>query len=183
MNQTLEDIRTNFAIEKIVIRRDNLAFCTVPRERCLSLLIHLKHNRGMKHLVLISAVDYIEDAVFQLTYILNNPDKKFDIAIRVDIDRGTASMESAHGLWPTAATYQRELHEMYGIDFPGSPGLSEPLVLEGWDNIPPNRRDFDTLKYSEKTFFPREGRYREDPKEHMKKEIYGDWDRRDSDDR
>ncbi|WP_416208189.1 NADH-quinone oxidoreductase subunit C [Halomonas sp.] len=34
---------------------------------------------------------------------------------------------------------QRELKEMFGIDFPGSPRVDEPFVLESWDDIPPMR--------------------------------------------
>jgi NADH-quinone oxidoreductase subunit C len=34
------------------------------------------------------------------------------------------------------------------------------------------RRDFDTLDYSEKTYFPRPGRTTHDPREHMKEQLY-----------
>jgi NADH-quinone oxidoreductase subunit C len=70
------------------------------------------------------------------------------------------------------ATYQRELKEMFGIDFQGSPRVNEAFILEGWDNIPPMRRDFDTKKYSEETYFPREGRGTNDPSEYMKQKLY-----------
>ena len=46
------------------------------------------------------------------------------------------------------------------------------LILEGWDEIPPMRRDFDTKEYSEKTFYPRPGRVTHDTREHMKKKLY-----------
>ena len=63
---------------------------------------------------------------------------------------------------------------MYGIDFPGSPRVDESFILEGWDDIPPMRREFDTKKYSEEIFFPREGRETNDPEEYMKKKLYPD---------
>jgi NADH-quinone oxidoreductase subunit C len=88
------------------------------------------------------------------------------------IDRTEATMTSAHHLWKQIATYQRELKEMYGIDFPGSPGLNESFILEGWDNIPPMRRDFDTKKYAAETFFPRERPKTNDPGEYMKSKLY-----------
>ena len=46
------------------------------------------------------------------------------------------------------------------------------MMLEGWDNIPPMRRDFDTKKYSEETFFPREGRETYDPRKVMEEKSY-----------
>jgi NADH-quinone oxidoreductase subunit C len=95
-----------------------------------------------------------------------------DIAVRTLISRDQATMTSAHHLWKQIATYQRELKEMYGIDFPGSPRVDESFILEGWDEIPPMRRDFDTKQYSENTFFPRPKQKGEDPREHMKQKLY-----------
>ncbi len=83
-------------------------------------------------------------------------------------------MESIHHLWAQAATYQRELKEMYGVHFPGSPRIDDEFALEGWKDIPPMRRDFDTLAYSERTFFPRPGRESHDPVEYMKQNMYPD---------
>ena len=123
---------------------------------------------------MISCADWIEKGEFQLTYILNHPEKKLDVGVRTFIDREEATTESIHHLWEHAPTFQREIKEMYGIDFPGSPRVDEPFLLEGWDNIPPMRRDFDTKKYSEETYFPRPGRGTNDPAEYMKQKLYPD---------
>jgi len=87
---------------------------------------------------------------------------------------GLATMDSIHDVWPTAATYQRELREMFGIDFPGSPRIEEEFILEGWNDIPPYRRDFDTLKYANASFNQRPGRETRDPATHMKQQMYPD---------
>ena len=88
------------------------------------------------------------------------------------IDRDNAEMPSSHHLWKQIETYQRELREMYGINFPGSPNIEDNFILEGWDEIPPMRREFDTKKYSEKTFFPRDGRKTYDPATYMRDKLY-----------
>lgn len=150
------------------VKRPDLVFITLPKERLVDALVWLKAT-GYSHLVLLTAVDWIEQNLFQLTYIVNSPGEHRDLALRVMIDRSRPEMESIHLLWAQAATYQQELKEMFGIDFPGSPRQGEPFVLEGWHDIPPYRRDFDTKKYSEETFFPRPGRSTNDPREHMAK--------------
>ncbi|MEA3496319.1 MAG: NADH-quinone oxidoreductase subunit C [Bacteroidota bacterium] len=174
MKTIIDNIKTRFEISDIVDQKNNLKFLSCKKEQAVSLITHLKDIEGFSHFVLLTAVDWIEDNKFQLTYILNNPDKNIDIGIRVFIDRETATMDSSHHLWEHVATYQRELKEMFGIDFPGSPRVDESFILEGWDDIPPYRRDFDTKKYSEETFFPREGRTTNDPAEYMKKKLYPD---------
>ena len=76
------------------------------------------------------------------------------LGLRVLLDRRKATGDTIHDLWPTAATYQRELKEMFGIDFPGSPRVNE--------------------EYSQQTYRDRPGRVTHDPREHMKKHLYPD---------
>jgi NADH-quinone oxidoreductase subunit C len=63
---------------------------------------------------------------------------------------------------------------MFGIDFPGSPRVDEPFILESWDDIPPMRREFDTRAYSEARYFPRPGREKIVPREYMREQLYPD---------
>jgi len=172
MQQIIQDIESRFTITDKEIRRGNLCFLTVGKLQALSLVTYLRDNKGYSALTLLTAVDWIEEGNFQLTYLLNNPTTRTEIGVRVMIDRENATMESAHHLWKSMETYQRELKEMFGIDFPGSPGVDENFILEGWDNIPPYRRDFDTKKYSEETYFPRPGRETNDPATYMKSKLY-----------
>ncbi|MBN2765365.1 MAG: NADH-quinone oxidoreductase subunit C [Paludibacteraceae bacterium] len=172
MKKFVENLGYKFNISEIEHQRKNLTFLTIDKESVVQLLSYLRDTEGFSHFVLMTAVDWIEDGLFQLTYILNNPKKKIDLAIRTKILREKAEMNSAHHLWNQVATYQRELKEMFGINFPGSPRVNESFILEGWDNIPPMRRDFDTKKYSEETYFPRPGRGTNDPSEYMKQKLY-----------
>ncbi len=152
--------------------RNKLAFLTVPAEQLRDLLFELRDRRGFTHLVFLTAVDYIEEGRFQLLYLLHNYPLHGDLGVQVYLPREEAEMDSIHDLWAQAATYQRELREMFGIVFPGSPRLYENFALEGWEDMPPMRRDFDSKKYSEETYFPRPGRETHDPAEHMRKKLY-----------
>jgi len=170
----MKDIQAKFKITEIEEQRKDLSFITILKEQAISLITYLRDIKEYKHLVLLTAVDWIEDNHFQLTYLLNNPEKKSDIGVKVLIDRENPEMESIHHLWKQAKTYQRELKEMFGINFPGSPKVDEPFILEGWTDIPPYRKDFDTKKYSEETYFPRPGRSTNDPATYMKQKLYPD---------
>jgi NADH-quinone oxidoreductase subunit C len=172
METTLTQIEDLFGGTNRSAARSDLALVTVPREQAVSAVTWLRDHAGYRHLVLLSVVDRIERGLFQLTYILHSYDSNTDIGVRVEIDRREPVMESIHHLWAGAQVYQRELKEMFGIDFPGSPRVDEPLILEGWNGIPPMRRDFDTKKYSLETYFPRGGRSTADPSERMANERY-----------
>ena len=178
MNDLIHSLSKVFELKDVVYQRHDLTFVSADKKSVPSLITHMRDYEGFSHFVLLSCVDWIEENVFQLTYFLNNPGKKYDVAIRCMIDRDKATMTSTHHLWKQIATYQRELKEMYGIDFPGSPRVDENFILEGWDDIPPMRREFDTKQYSADTFFPRERPQTNDPKEYMKQQMHpNDWEK------
>ncbi|MFB6342976.1 NADH-quinone oxidoreductase subunit C [Saccharicrinis sp. FJH62] len=174
MEKIIERLRSTFEVMAVKKQRDDLYFVTVPKDQAISVVTHLRDMEGFSHLVMITVVDWNEKGIFKLNYIVHNHDLHADISIVTNINRENATMHSAHHLWAQAWTYQRELKEMYGIDFPGSPRVDENFVLEGWDNVPPMRRDFDTLKYSEETYFQRPGRMTHDPATYMKQKLYPD---------
>jgi len=172
MNEMLERLERNFAVTGITERRPGLTTLTVGKDAAEILIRDLRDREGYTHLNFITCIDYIEEGIFTLVYMLHNYDSKDTLSVHVDIGRENAEMTSIHTLWAQAWTYQRELREMYGINFPGSPRLEEDFCLEGWDQIPPMRREFDTKKFSEERFGHREGRHSEVPRDHMKVEFY-----------
>jgi len=174
LEKLLARLRDTHALSNGSVQRPGLAFCSVEKQHLTALLSHLRDHEGFTHLVLLTAVDWIESGQFQLTYLVTHPEDQLTLGIEVRIPRDLPVMESIHSLWATAATYQRELKEMFGIEFPGSPRLDMPFILEGWEGIPPYRRDFDTVKYSEETYFPRPGRASLDPETHMREKLYPD---------
>jgi NADH-quinone oxidoreductase subunit C len=174
MQQLFQRLQALFAVTDFKEQRGDLAFLCIPKDHAEMLIRHLRDHEGFTHLVFFSAVDYIEDGIFRLIYMLHNYGTKDTLGVHVDISRENSTMTSIHELWAQAALYQRELKEMYGIDFPGSPGVDEDFLLEGWDEIPPMRREFDTRAYAEKTFFPRAGRTSADPRAHMQENLYPD---------
>lgn len=164
--------QSKFNLTALDIQRNDQSFITVTREHAVPFITFLKDFEGYSHLVFFTAVDHIEKDFFKLLYMVHNYETHHDIGVQAMIPRNESNMESIHHLWPHGATYQRELREMYGINFPDSPGVNDNFVLEGWDDIPPMRREFNTTEYSEKTYFLRPGRTKHDTREHMKKEIY-----------
>ena len=48
-------------------------------------------------------------------------------------------------IWPTADWLEREIFDMFGIEFAGHPGLKRILLPDGWEGYP-LRKDYDILK-------------------------------------
>ena len=172
MKSLINRVETKYKLTEVVAQRDNLVFAYVDKEFAIDMVTYMRDYEGYTHFTLMSCVDWIEEGNFQLLYLLNNPTTKTEFGIKVAIDRDEAVMQSAHHLWKQIWTYQRELKEAFGIDFPGSPRVDEDFVVEGWDDMPHMRRDFDTNEYAEKTYFMREGRKTYDPATYMRQKLY-----------
>ncbi len=172
VRKVYDTIFSRFGVSGLDERRRDQAFIKVDRDEAVALISYLKELSGYTHLAFLTAVDRIEEGEFRLIYLLHSYEKKHDLGVMVDIPREGAEMDSIHHLWPAAETYQRELREMYGVSFPGSPRLDENFALEGWEGPPPMRRDFDTRAYSEETYYARPGRVTKTTRAAMKEKIY-----------
>lgn len=178
--ELIDSLALRFGVTPEPQTRDDLLFVAVDATEAVALISHLKLMEGFGHLVFFTAVDQIERGVFELKYMLHSYPRNLDLCVTAEIPRGDsdaatrggATMDTISHLWPAAVTYEQELAEMFGIDFPGSPRVGESFILESWENMPPMRRDFDTREYSEKTYYERPGRETHDPAAHMRKELY-----------
>lgn len=165
MERIVNELEARFTVLEHHAQRADLGAVTVESRDVVNVLNWLKHQAGYIHLTHFSVVDWLEDGEFQLVYMVTDPDAHHTLMVSARIDREEATAETIHTLWPEAVTYEQEINEMYGIDFPGSPRQGVDFILEGWTAMPPMRRDFDTVKYCEETYEFRPGRHHVDPKD------------------
>lgn len=159
----------------VVRRGEGILHVTVPPVDVVSILSRASVEQRLRVLQLISAVDRIEEGRMQLTWILEDPTDSFVFIVSSRYPRAECTVPTVSGMWPAAEAFERELHEMYGIDFPGSPRQGEDFLLEGWKGVPPMLRDFDTLDYSMRTFGERWPREHVDPRRYIGEKV-GEWD-------
>ncbi len=139
------------------ILRENQIRIYADKKSVPPVLLYLKNQLGFIHLNHISCVDWIEDNVFELVYIVYRPEDKITVLVKTKIDRENPVMENIDTIWDQANTYEREIREMLGVEFPGLEAPAE-FILEDWQDLPPMRKDFDTRKYARETYETRPGR-------------------------
>lgn len=157
MEDLIKRIETIFKVLKTEKgKRDNLRIIEVEKDSLHAVLSYLKDNESFKHLALVSCVDWIENNKFQLSYILWSYQKRENLIVKIFIDRDKPEFKTVLNLFPQAEIYEREIRELYGVSFEGNPTQNEDFVLEDWEEMPPMRRDFDTLKYSQEKYGDRD---------------------------
>jgi len=134
----------------VTVQKRGRLVATVPKAGAVSALILLK-ARGFEHLSAISCTDWLEEGQFELVYHLWSYTDKIHVMLKTRLPRANPRTVTATPVFRHAQTYEREIHEMYGVDFEGNPRLT-PFLLDHWQGPPPMRRDFDTRAYVHETF-------------------------------
>jgi NADH-quinone oxidoreductase subunit C len=136
--------------------RNQLEVITEPTQ--VPSLLGTMKSLGFEHLSNITCVDWIEFGRFDVTYNLWSYSHRVHAVVKASIPRtvdrsreGGSEVPTAMHVWPQAQVYEQEIHEMFGVTFTGNPDLS-PLFLHNWQDIPPLRKDFDTVAYSKQAY-------------------------------
>ena len=95
----------------------------------------------------VTAVDWFpQEPRFQLSYHIVSHGLKERVRLRVLLDSSDASVPSITSAWPSANFYEREVFDLFGIDFPGHPRLTRIMMPENWEGHP-LRKDYPVEGY------------------------------------
>ncbi len=89
---------------------------------------------GMDLLHCLLAVDYVER--IELDYVLFSLGGDRKAMLKVDLPPGEPRIDTVGGLWEAANWYERETHDLFGVEFTGNPDLSPLLLYEGFEGHP-----------------------------------------------
>lgn len=123
----------------------------ISAEALPALLALLRGRAGYVHLSAISCVDWIDEAEFELVYHLYSYETKILISAHIRIARDPGVYLSVFDIFSPAAFFERDIHEMFGVYFEGSPDMSR-FILTEWQGPPPMRKDFDSEQWVMDTF-------------------------------
>lgn len=127
------------------------ATISVKKEELRKVLSQLK-DAGFDHLSDVTCVDYPDEREFEILYHLWSHAKKCRKVVKIRLPRESPSIESVSNIWEGAQIHEREICELFGVNFEEHPDPS-PLFLEDWKEIPPLRKDFDTREYVKREYY------------------------------
>lgn len=134
--QEISGLRTKWAGPRRL--RVDLSAETLP-----ALLELLKGRAGYVHLSAISCVDWPAQGEFELVYHLWSYELNVLVMAHIRIPRDPGVYLSVYDLYHPAAFFERDIHEMFGLYFEGSPDMGK-FILTEWDGPPPMRKEFDS---------------------------------------
>jgi NADH-quinone oxidoreductase subunit C len=131
----------------VTVQRPQRIHVNVAAADLLSTVHSLKLS-GFNQLTLLTAVDWIDEQQFEVVYLLYSRTEKVVAIVKARIPRGDPEVETIEDLYPNAHKYEVELTEMFGIKVRGNADSGKPFLLENWQDLPPMRKDFDSIKYA-----------------------------------
>ena len=152
--------KENEIIEKLtVLLKRDLVGTAVPRERRIFVYIkskalktvvkYLVKELKFKHLSTITGLDLGAEieVVYHLAY-----QGSIELSLGLTVSKNNPSVPTVTDLIPGAVLYEREVHDLLGVNFEGHPDLS-PLVLpEGWpQDVYPLRKEHSLEQLKEIT--------------------------------
>ena len=119
---------------------------TVARENIVAACEAVK-AAGYNFFEDVTAVDWFpQEPRFQLSYHIVSHGLKERVRLRVLLDSSDASVPTITSAWPSANFYEREVFDLFGIDFPGHPRLTRIMMPENWQGHP-LRKDYPVEGY------------------------------------
>jgi NADH-quinone oxidoreductase subunit C len=78
-----------------------------------------------------------------MVYHLESTVHRHIIVVKAKLDITAPAIETAAGIWKTADFHEREVYELFGVDFINHPDLRLLILPDGWEGKNPLRKDYE----------------------------------------
>jgi NADH-quinone oxidoreductase subunit C len=97
----------------------------------------LKYDQQFVRLSTVTAVDrWPTEPRFEVVYHLHSVERNERVRVKSRVSGEQPSIDSVTGVWRGANWYEREVFDLFGIQFVGHPNLTRILMPEDWEGHP-----------------------------------------------
>ncbi len=135
------------ALQAAKFDRNELTLWVDPLQLLEALRVLRGSKAGFEDLADITAVDWHpSEPRFEVVYSLLSYQLKERLRVKVRLAGTDPSIETITSLWAGAASFEREVFDMFGIRFQGHPDLRRILLPDDWEGHP-LRKDYPVEGY------------------------------------
>jgi NADH-quinone oxidoreductase subunit C len=116
---------------------------TIESKDWLSLATQLSNDLSLQfdYLFCLTCIDW--KTHLTMVYHLSSTKYRHNIVIKSKLDRIKPEIETVSHIWRTANFHEREVYEMFGVNFLNHPDLRLLILPDGWEGKNPMRKDFE----------------------------------------
>lgn len=93
------------------------------------------------YLFCITCVDW--KTHLTMVYHITSTKYRHTLVVRSKLDRNNPEIASVSSIWKTAEFHEREVYEMFGVNFLNHPDLRLLILPDGWEGKKPMLKDFE----------------------------------------
>ncbi len=108
----------------------------------------VRDELGFDYLSMVTAIDFYPEDRFDVVYLVYRSTGGPGIEFKVQTTRENPSVPSLNPVFPGAEFQEREVYDLFGIEFTGHPDLRRILLWEGFNGYP-LRKDWKEVFYEE----------------------------------
>lgn len=123
---------------------DRHATVYIPADAVAPVMTALRERPELAFALLadLTAVDYWpREPRYELVYTLVSLEHRHRLRVKVRLAAGTAAVATVSGVWPVANWLEREVWDLFGIEFDGHPDPRRLLMPDEWEGHP-LRKDY-----------------------------------------
>jgi NADH-quinone oxidoreductase subunit C len=118
-------------------------FVVVKGEKIVDVCRYLKTTAGLEfdYCQDITAVDWPARKLIEVVFHLYSLRERHGIVLKVETDRDRPSIATVEGVWKAANWLEREIYDLFGVNFEGHSDLRRILLPDDWVGNP-LRKDY-----------------------------------------
>lgn len=109
----------------------------------LSLAQQLRNDASLyfDYLFCLTCIDW--KTHLTMVYHFSSTQFRHNIVVKIKQDSASPEIETISHIWKTAGFHEREVYEMFGVNFLNHPDLRLLILPDGWEGKNPMRKDFE----------------------------------------
>jgi NADH:ubiquinone oxidoreductase subunit C len=104
-------------------------------------ILRNKPELNFDYLFCLTCIDW--KTHLTMVYHLDSTRYRHQVVVKVQLDRNRPEIETVSHIWRTAEFHEREVYEMFGVNFLNHPDLRLLILPDGWEGKNPLRKDFE----------------------------------------
>ena len=115
----------------------------IASDNWLSFATQLRNNDSLyfDFLFCLTCIDWKTDLT--MVYHLSSTKFRHNIVVKCKLDKVKPEIETVSHIWRTAEFHEREVYEMFGVNFLNHPDLRLLILPDGWEGKNPLLKDFE----------------------------------------
>ncbi len=116
---------------------------TIEPGEWLSVAEKIRHDESLffNYLFCLTCIDW--KTHLTMVYHLSSTAFRHTLVVKSKLDRNNPEIETVSHIWRTAEFHEREVYEMFGVNFLHHPDLRLLILPDGWEGKNPMRKDFE----------------------------------------